>query len=128
MIPDSAWKYCEENRMYEVDGFEVAASSPAIFDLHHKLGSLCGRTQSELIERDLYYNRPPNELQFIRHNEHMEHHRQMWKNPLLREQLRRLEMKKCYEQGLDLNPWQLNEIECDKLNKEIETFKRNFNL
>ena len=39
MIPDSAWKYCDENRFYEIDGFEVAASSPAIFDLHHKLGS-----------------------------------------------------------------------------------------
>lgn len=27
MIPFSAWKYCDENRMYEIEGFEVAASS-----------------------------------------------------------------------------------------------------
>lgn len=33
MIPYSAWKYCDENMMYEVEGFEVAASSPAGFDL-----------------------------------------------------------------------------------------------
>ena len=128
MIPYSAWRYCDENKMYEVEGFEVAASSPAVFDLHHKLGSLCGRTMQQLIDSELYYYRPPNELKFMRHADHMEHHRQMWKNPLLREQLRRLEMKKCYERGFDLTPWMLSEEECIKLNEEIKEFKNNFNL
>ena len=68
MIPYSAWKYCDENKMYE-----VAASSPAVFDLHHKLGSLCGRTMQQLIDSELYYYRPPNELKFMRHTDHIIH-------------------------------------------------------
>lgn len=128
MIPDSAWRYCEEGRLYEIDGFEVAASSPAVFDLHHKIGSLCNRTREELIERNLYYNRPPNELQFMRNPDHMSHHRMMWKNPMLREQLRRFELKRCYEEGHPMDAWMLSESECRKLNDEISEFRRMFNL
>ena len=122
MISDNAPQICRRDRLWDIENYDAAIVSPSHWHLHHKIGAYCNRRMEQLIEEGLYYDRPPNELVFLKAGEHMAIHCKCRNNPVLREELRRLEMTKCYERALDIDPWLLSEDECRNLNDEIEQF------
>lgn len=68
-------KYCNEYQ--EIENYEEAVRSPEGYDLHHRKeietledGTVVLRSKKELIEMDLYYHRPPEELIFLKRTEH----------------------------------------------------------
>lgn len=78
------YKLCKDN-ITEIEGFYEAVSDRSeSYDCHHRLethdefGNLRNTLISsvELIEQDLYYNRPASELIFLRKSEHSALHRQ----------------------------------------------------
>ena len=65
--------YCNEN-IEDIENFYKALSDKKeLWHVHHKLGETISR--KELQERDMYYNRPANELIFLSPLEHcLRHH------------------------------------------------------
>lgn len=66
-----AKRYCQE--YWLIENYEKALNSAEKWVIHHRKEDV-GFSQNELIERNLYYNRPPEELVFMSQNEHQRHH------------------------------------------------------
>ena len=65
-------KYCKDYQ--NIQNYEDAVRSPLIYDLHHRLEISEMQSRSDLIFLHLYYNRPPEELIFLEHGEHVRLH------------------------------------------------------
>jgi hypothetical protein len=65
-------KYCKDYK--NIENYEDAVRSPLIYDLHHRLEISEMQSRSDLIFLHLYYNRPPKELVFLEHREHVRLH------------------------------------------------------
>lgn len=79
------WKqsrYIRDKRIDLVENYELAkAEDFKDWDLHHRNeiitledGNIKTMLYKDLIEKDLYYNRPPEELIWLRHGEHSKLH------------------------------------------------------
>ena len=73
-------KYCTDYK--NIDNYEEAVKSPLKYDLHHRLEIDEMQTRSDLIFLHLYYHRPPEELIFLEHREHMRLHNAGNQNPM----------------------------------------------
>ena len=110
---------CSES-LSNVEGYLAAVlDSRQVWHLHHKVGAICDRRKDELIDMDLYYHRPANELVFLPPDVHIRLHHYLKVNPKERERLRREEMSNAYAKGLPLDPWILSHDECSELNEEL---------
>lgn len=69
---NQARKYCA-NPIEMIEGYERAMNEPGMFEVHHKLEEQ-GYSKHELIDKDLYYNRPAEELVFLTRLEHSRLH------------------------------------------------------
>ncbi len=66
-----AKRYCQE--YWLIENYEKALNSAEKWVIHHRNEDV-GFSQKELIEKNLYYHRPPKELVFMSQNEHQKHH------------------------------------------------------
>lgn len=72
-------RFCCED-LNNIENYEQAVNSPERWDCHHKLEIELNKSKQELIDLDLYYNRPANELIFLTHSEHQSMHMKiLWK-------------------------------------------------
>lgn len=67
-------KKCCNGDITLIENYDEAVSSNIGYVLHHKLGLELKISGKELQERNLYFNRPPEELMFLTKNEHMRIH------------------------------------------------------
>ena len=65
-------KYCKNYT--KIENYQEAVKSPLKYDLHHRLEISEMQTRSDLKFLHLYYNRPPEELIFLEHGEHIRLH------------------------------------------------------
>ena len=65
-------KYCKNYK--NIENYEDAVRSPLIYDLHHRLEISEMQSRSDLKFLHLYYHRPPEELIFLSHGEHIRLH------------------------------------------------------
>ena len=65
-------KYCKDYT--KIENYEEALKSPLRYDLHHRLEISENKSKKDLIEENLYYDRPPEELVFLDHGEHSRLH------------------------------------------------------
>ena len=65
-------KYCKEYT--QIENYAEAVKSPLKYDLHLRLEISEMQTSSDLIFLHLYYHRPPEELTFLEHGEHIRLH------------------------------------------------------
>lgn len=65
-------KYCTDYK--NIENYAEALSSPLRYDLHHRLEISEMQTRSDLMFLHLYFNRPPEELIFLEHGEHVSLH------------------------------------------------------
>ena len=65
-------KYCTDYT--KIKNYDEAIKSPLRYDLHHRLEISEMQSRSDLKFLHLYYNRPPEELVFLEHGEHMRLH------------------------------------------------------
>ena len=61
-------KYCIDYT--KIENYDTAIKSPLRYDLHHRREISEHKSKSDLIEENLYYNRPAEELIFIEAREH----------------------------------------------------------
>lgn len=61
-------KYCIDYT--KIENYDTAIKSPLRYDLHHRREISENKSKSDLIEENLYYNRPAEELIFIEAREH----------------------------------------------------------
>ena len=73
-------KYCTDYK--NIENYEEAVKSPLKYDLHHRLEIDEMQSVSDLIFLHLYYHRPPEELIFLEHGEHMRLHKEGENNPM----------------------------------------------
>ena len=73
-------KYCTDYK--NIENYKDAVSSPLRYDLHHKREIFESKSRKDLKEVHLYYNRPPEELIFLEHGEHMRLHNKGENNPM----------------------------------------------
>ena len=66
-------KFCRED-LSLIENYDIAVKSNETYDCHHRLETELNKSVPELIEMDLYYNRPASELIFIPHDEHTKIH------------------------------------------------------
>jgi len=66
---NNAKLYCCED-ISLIENYEAAINSSHVYDCHHRLDTDLGLTKTELIEQNLYYNRPASELIYLTHAEH----------------------------------------------------------
>ena len=66
-------KYCTDYT--KIENYEEAVKSPLRYDLHHRLEIDEMQTRSDLIFLHLYFHRPPEELIFLEHGEHISLHK-----------------------------------------------------
>lgn len=66
-------KYCTDYK--NIENYEEAVKSPLRYDLHHRLEIDEMQSAKDLIAENLYYYRPPEELIFLEHGEHMRLHK-----------------------------------------------------
>jgi hypothetical protein len=66
-------KYCSDYK--NIENYEEALTSPLRYDLHHRLEISDHKSRKDLTEENLYYNRPPEELIFLEHGEHISLHK-----------------------------------------------------
>ena len=67
-------KYCTDYK--KIENYEEAVKSPLRYDLHHRREISESKSASDLIAENLYYGRPPEELVFLEHGEHMRLHKE----------------------------------------------------
>lgn len=88
MLPEALFIYCNGDYS-KIEGYEEAVNSPLIYDVHHKWETNPDRyySKQELIAYDMYYKRPPEELQLIEHKAHImlhiefrRNHPELWEN------------------------------------------------
>ena len=72
-------KYCKDYQ--NIENYEEALSSPLKYDLHHRLEISENKSSKDLIEENIYYDRPAEELIFLEQGEHMRLHNKGEKNP-----------------------------------------------
>lgn len=65
--------YCCED-ISNIENFEVAEKSKELYDCHHKKEIELNVSAKDLKKMGLYWNRPANELIFIKHTEHASIH------------------------------------------------------
>ena len=65
-------KYCTDYK--NIENYAETVKSPLRYDLHHRLEIDEMQSRSDLIFLHLYYNRPPEELIFLAHGEHVRLH------------------------------------------------------
>lgn len=65
-------KYCTDYQ--NIQNYEDAVKSPLRYDLHHRLEISENKSSKDLIFLHLYYHRPPEELIFLEHSEHVRLH------------------------------------------------------
>ena len=65
-------KYCTDYT--KIENYQEALKSPLKFDLHHRLEISEMQSASDLIAKNLYYYRPPEELIFLEHRDHSRLH------------------------------------------------------
>ena len=65
-------KYCTDYQ--NIQNYEDAVKSPLRYDLHHRREISENKSRKQLIAENLYYHRPPEELVFLEHGEHMRLH------------------------------------------------------
>src|SRR5574344_74762 len=73
-------KYCTDYK--NIENYEEAVKSPLKYDLHHRREISENKSKKDLIAENLYYNRPPEELIFLEHGEHIRLHKEGDKNPM----------------------------------------------
>ena len=73
MIGKHIYKYCCED-ISKIENYESALSSNEVWHCHHKLEIDMNLSRKELIENNLYYNRPASELIFLPMSEHIKLH------------------------------------------------------
>ena len=78
MINSNASKYCCED-LSLIENYDEAANSDEMWECHHKLelietGGLCNCSKQDLIDWNLYWHRPANELIFITRDKHHKLH------------------------------------------------------
>ena len=61
-------KYCTDYT--KIENYDEALKSPLKYDLHHRREISENKSRKQLIEENLYYGRPPEELIFLEHGEH----------------------------------------------------------
>ena len=66
-------KYCTDYT--KIKNYDEAIKSPLLYDLHHLLEIDEMQSRSDLIFLHLYYHRPPEELIFLSHGEHIRLHK-----------------------------------------------------
>ena len=86
----NATEFCDDD-ITKIENYEAAISSQEQWDCHHRLEVDNGvvRSRQQLIDSGLYYSRPPSELIFLTHCEHMSLHM----NNRSDETLRKLSLK-----------------------------------
>jgi hypothetical protein len=67
-------KYCTDYK--NIENYEEALKSPLKYDLHHRREISENKSASDLIDENLYYGRPPEELIFIEAGEHKRLHQE----------------------------------------------------
>ena len=65
-------KYCTDYN--NIENYEEAVKSPLRYDLHHRREISENKSRKQLIAENLYYGRPPEELIFLEHGEHVRLH------------------------------------------------------
>ena len=65
-------KYCIDYK--NIENYDTAIKSTLRYDLHHRREISENKSKSDLIFLHLYYHRPPEELIFLEHGEHMRLH------------------------------------------------------
>ena len=75
MIRPDVQIYCCEN-ISKIENYEQALEAKTTWDIHHKKEITENKTQQQLIDEDLYFNRPANELIFLSRKEHNKIHRE----------------------------------------------------
>lgn len=80
MISDYQKRYCDE--IHLIENYEEAVSDKEqVWDIHHRKETEENFTRKDLIKMGLYYHRPPCELIFIPHPEHIRMHHKGKKRP-----------------------------------------------
>ena len=80
MITKRIKYYCKDFQL--IENYELAINDDnQIWQLHHKLEET-GLSKDDLINKGLYYNRPPNELIFLTIHEHRQLHTIGDRNPM----------------------------------------------
>ena len=64
--------YCKDYT--QIEHYEEALKSPLKYDLHHRREISENKSRKQLIDENLYYNIPPEELVFLEHGEHRRLH------------------------------------------------------
>lgn len=79
---DTVYRYCSGN-ISEIENYEMALNSLEKYDCHHRLETDGEKLISvkELKEKNLYFNRPPKELIFLTHKEHVALHGRLEEHP-----------------------------------------------
>lgn len=65
-------KYCTDYK--KIENYQEAVKSPLRYDLHHRNEISEHKSKKQLITENLYYGRPPEELIFLEHGEHIRLH------------------------------------------------------
>lgn len=78
----SVCKYCKEAPTL-IENYDKAINDTTqTWDCHHRLETELNLSKQDLIDRDIYFNRPASELIFLTHTEHIRiHHEQRWSDP-----------------------------------------------
>lgn len=66
-----AKQFCKE--FENIENYQEAISSPEKYDCHHRLEET-GLSKKDLIDKNMYYNRPASELIFLTHGAHTSLH------------------------------------------------------
>ena len=72
-------RYCKDYT--QIENYAEAVKSQLRYDCHHKREIIENKSKKDLIAENLYYDRPPEELVFLEHREHMRLHKEGEKNP-----------------------------------------------
>lgn len=73
--------YCKDP-INLIENYDEAVNSTEIWDCHHRLETDLGLSREQLIEKDMYLNRPYTELIFLSHSEHTRLHNTGAGNPM----------------------------------------------
>ena len=74
-------KYCKDYK--NIENYAEAVKSPLKYDLHHRREISENKSRKQLIAENLYYGRPPEELIFLDHKEHVRLHKEGKPSPWL---------------------------------------------
>jgi hypothetical protein len=90
-------KYCEDYT--KIENYQEALHSPLKYDLHHRREISENKSRKQLITENLYYGRPPEELVFLEHGEHISLHKANLSAETRQKLSAALKGEKCYMYG-----------------------------